>query len=218
MYLTLHMSFKQGMEAIMRILVLGATGRTGRHLLPLLAAAGHEVTLLGRRTPEGWAGPALIGDPRDKELLARALSGQDAVLSVLASSPREAVCLPVTEGILAADRPELRHILVGGAAVDAPGDRKGLPDRIAGGLMRLFAGRMLAERQEEWRTLAAAGRRFTFFRPPQLTDAPGTGRYELSFDKPAHFRIPRADLAAAMVDALTRDDLIGKAPFVAARK
>jgi nucleoside-diphosphate-sugar epimerase len=202
----------------MRVVVMGGTGRTGRHLLPLLRAAGHEVTLFGRRAPDGWDGRFVQGDVDDAVALAPALEGADAVLSCLASGRGEAVCLPATQAVLRAGRPDLRHIVVGGAAVDAPGDAKGAGDRVAGLMMRLFAGRMLAERQAEYAALAGSGRPFTFLRPPQLGDRAATGHWTLTHDRPASIRIERADLAAAMVAVLGRPDLVGRAPFVAGVK
>jgi uncharacterized protein YbjT (DUF2867 family) len=196
----------------MKVLVLGATGRTGRHLMPLLAARGAEVVTLGRTA----TGRGLVGDPGDPAAMARALDGVEAVLSALGSTAKAPVCRRASAVVARAGRPGLRHIVVAGAAVDAPGDAKGLPDKIAGGLMRLFAGAMLAERQAELADLMASGLGWTMLRPPRLTDGAATGAWKVTFDRPHRIQIARADLAAAMVAALDRPDLIGRAPFVSA--
>ena len=68
----------------MHILLIGATGGTGREILPRLLAAGHTVTALVRR-PEAITTThehlvVLPGGVRDPALVDRAVHGQDAVI------------------------------------------------------------------------------------------------------------------------------------------
>jgi len=58
------------------VLVTGATGFIGRHLVPALVAEGHDVRAMTRR-PEAYAGPghAVGADVADPDSLAPALSG-----------------------------------------------------------------------------------------------------------------------------------------------
>lgn len=199
----------------MRVLVLGGSGRTGRHLLAALTRAGHSPVLLGRRAPEGWVGEVRLGDPGDPDAVAGALAGVDAAMSCLGSTRGGPVCLRATRAVIAAAPRDLPYLVVGGAAVDAPGDAKGLGDRAVGALMRLVAGAMLAERQAEHDALRASALAWTFLRPPRLTDGPGTGRWAFTDDRPAAMRIDRADLARAMLEAAGRSDMGRRAPFVA---
>ncbi len=69
----------------MRILVTGATGFIGNHLLPALIRAGHEVVCLVRRTSDlsGLQGvdvERVQGDITDKDALLAALDGANAVV------------------------------------------------------------------------------------------------------------------------------------------
>ena len=72
----------------MRLLILGANGRTGREVVAQALRAGHHVTAFVRRT-DGLpaSAPALstvIGDVvRDEGAVAAALHGTDAVVSTL---------------------------------------------------------------------------------------------------------------------------------------
>lgn len=199
----------------MHILLLGSTGRTGAHVLRAAKAAGHRVTAHGRRPAPG--ADAQVGGAWTDPALAEAVRGADAVLSCLASSNKEGVCSAAAEAVLRAD-PEVRFVTVAGAGVDRPDDRKGAGDKAIGVVMRLVARGMLADRQREVDMLAASRARWTALRPPRLTAAEGTGRWAFTFDRPASTSIPRADLAAAMLEALGRDDMVGRAPFVAAPK
>lgn len=200
----------------MRVLLLGASGRTGAEALESLGRAGHEVTSLGRTAPKRAGARHVSEDVTDPAAVAQAVADHDAVLSCLASTNAQPLCSRATAAVIAAaaGRP-LRYVVVGGAGVDAPGDRKGVPDKLVGLVMRVAVGRMLADRQAEFEALAASGLAYTFMRPPRLTQAPGTGRWRFTFDRPAAMQIARADLAGAMVEALERPDLERRAPFVA---
>ena len=197
----------------MRVTVLGATGRTGRLVLDRLIEAGHEVTTYGRRAPDG-PGRHLTGEVGDVAGMARALEGAEGAVSALASSNADPVCSTATRAVIEAAGGPLRYVVVAGAGVDAPGDSKALPDRIVGRVMRLVVGRMLADRQAEHDMLADSPLRWTVLRPPRLVDGEPKG-VAWSFDTPKASKIARADLAAAMVEALGRDDLVRRAPLAA---
>jgi putative NADH-flavin reductase len=75
----------------MRLLILGATGKTGTQLVDLAARRGHSVTAFVR-SPSKLAriNPGLEvvrGDPHSTDELSRVLPGHDAVLSALGVRP-----------------------------------------------------------------------------------------------------------------------------------
>uniref|UniRef100_UPI00066C34C0 NAD(P)-dependent oxidoreductase n=1 Tax=Nonomuraea sp. SBT364 TaxID=1580530 RepID=UPI00066C34C0 len=77
----------------MKIMVIGSTGRTGRHVLTQGVERGHEITAFARR-PELLAGRADLadladvhrGDAHDPEAVRRAVQGQDAVIAAVGGS------------------------------------------------------------------------------------------------------------------------------------
>lgn len=197
-----------------RLVILGATGRTGQEVVRAAKAAGHQVWGHGRRAVEG--ADRSLGGPFDGAELAESVAEADAVLSCLASTNSDPVCSTATRAVLAVARATpLRVLTIAGAGVDRPEDRKGVGDKAIGLIMRLTVGRMLADRQAETETLLASEARATVLRPPRLTSGAPTGRWTWSFDRPARSSIDRADLARAMLEALGREDLVGRAPFVA---
>jgi uncharacterized protein YbjT (DUF2867 family) len=196
----------------MRILLFGATGRTGCRVLDRLEAQGHEVVTYGRR-PGGGA-RALTGPLDDVAGLRDALDRADAAISCLASGNADPVCSTATRTLIAAaDRP-LRYLVVSGASVAMEGDVRGPLERAGLSVMRLFLGGMLADRREELGMLRCSRLAWTALRPPGLSQRPGRGGWRFDTDRPRTPQISRDDLAGALVEALSRDDLAGCAPFV----
>lgn len=79
----------------MRVLILGATGALGRPLVPLLAAAGHQVIAVGGRrrpepTPDGDVTTAVV-DLLDPDAVRRMMQqhGPDAVVHLATAIPPE---------------------------------------------------------------------------------------------------------------------------------
>src|SRR5579864_8821548 len=78
----------------MRLLILGATGRTGAQLLEQALEQGHDVTVLVRDSArlgaQGAHARVLAGEVTEPAAVAEAVAGQAAVLIVLGSRrPRE---------------------------------------------------------------------------------------------------------------------------------
>ncbi len=98
-----------------KILVLGATGGTGRSIVTQALARGHDVAALVR-SPEkasGLKGATLIvGDARDETALRQALKGRNAVVSALgtpASPIREVTFLSTATRVLV-DAMKAEHV------------------------------------------------------------------------------------------------------------
>ncbi len=73
----------------MKLLVLGATGGTGREICRVAAAQGHSVVALVRSAAraQNLSGASLVeGDARDETALRRALAGTSAVISSLGTA------------------------------------------------------------------------------------------------------------------------------------
>ena len=71
----------------MKLLILGATGGTGKHVVSQALADGHDLTVLARdRARVGPDQPRLrvvVGDLENGAALAEAMRGQDAVISAI---------------------------------------------------------------------------------------------------------------------------------------
>lgn len=76
----------------MRILVTGATGVVGRRAVPLMVAAGHEVTAVGRNPArraalERAGAKSVEVDLLDRAAVARAVAGQEVVVNLATHIP-----------------------------------------------------------------------------------------------------------------------------------
>ena len=73
-------------EGATKILVLGATGATGRLIVNQAVARGYDVTVLVRSAEKAsdiTGAKLIVGDARDEKVLREALKGRDAVVSAL---------------------------------------------------------------------------------------------------------------------------------------
>ena len=67
----------------MRVCILGAKGRIGRHATAALLAAGHDVVAVSRTPMPGAPATVIVGEARDASVLDRAVAGAGAVIAAL---------------------------------------------------------------------------------------------------------------------------------------
>ncbi|MGO4592470.1 NAD(P)-dependent oxidoreductase [Leifsonia sp. 2TAF2] len=197
----------------MKIIVFGASGRTGRRIVEKGLDGGHEVGIVLRRPSEHdpRASVTVIPDLADTAALSTAIDGSDAILSAIGPRSRKdaPVAAPATRHLLAA-RPRRIVVISAAPVAPPPADDSFVSRRIALPLV----GRMLRPVYDDLRdmeeALAASSSGWTAFRPPMLTEGPATGRYRtlIGGAVPRGFTVSRADLAAAMLESLQRPETI----------
>jgi uncharacterized protein YbjT (DUF2867 family) len=136
----------------MKIVILGATGRTGTHLVNQALTADHTVTAFVRRADNLKVhDPRLIvktGDARDSADLTAALRGQDAAISVLGSNRPGAKLMQksITALVEAAHASAVRRVIVLSSLVATPNYRPTGAYRLIGKLMQsLIDDKRIAE-------------------------------------------------------------------------
>lgn len=213
-------------DAVVRITILGATGRIGRHVLEQAVADGHDVTVLTRHDdalpPDQRDSIRIVlGGLSDGDAMADAIRGADAVISALGPRTNAPDQVPafrdgMHDTITAMQHHGVRRIVnLSGAGVDAPGDRKPMLDRIASRLVRTFAGHVLGAKQAEFDVLSASDLEWVAVRPPLVRDGPRTGRYVAGMDvlRPGAW-ISRRDVAGFMLEQAVEPTFAGQAPFI----
>lgn len=206
----------------MKVLVVGAAGRTGQAVVTEATAAGHEVTAFVHDA-DGYTAPAgvrvVAGDSTDRSVVDAAVRGQDAVLDAVGGkAPYKATTLEsdTADAIVAAMRRHgVRRLVV--TSMLGEGESKAN----APAYERLLVATYLRGADKDKRAMEAAVESsdldWVILRPAILTDAAATGRVRVfdpeSGDK-AH-TITRADLATFMVAQLGDDAHLRRAVTVA---
>ena len=196
----------------MNLLIVGATGGTGRQLVGQALERGHRVTALVRKEPSGKPRPRLIavlGNVLDPSSLDRAARGQDAVLSALGHKQWFRPTRILSEGtrnlIEAMRRHGVRRFVCETAL--------GISDAWwqMGLYYTLFVRPFILplyfwDKTRQEAIIRASDLDWTIVRPGALTNGPRRGHYRHG-PGVGHWlwtvRIARADVAAFMLDQVT---------------
>ena len=210
----------------MKVLVVGATGRTGRLLTRGALERGHEVTALVR-SPEKLGDLAgrvrvVAGDVLDGGVVSDAVDGCEAVLVALSAAHRKGAPAVNSLGTLnvvrSMQRYDVRRLVVLSASGTAPGRDPNLPwvfDRV---IKPVLLGPAYADLRRMETNVRASELDWTIVRVSgALSDGPARGDYraEPGHSLPGGRKIARADVAEYMLDQLTLTDDIGHAVAVA---
>jgi uncharacterized protein YbjT (DUF2867 family) len=207
----------------MKVLVLGATGGTGRLIVHDALERGHSVVAMVRSkasAPDLPGADIIEGDVRDAGALMRALEGCDAVISSLGTglSPFSEVSL-LTEAthalVLAMGRSGVRRLVCISAL--GVGDSRG-----HGGFVfdRLFMPLLLRHaykdkgRQED--AIRASALDWVIVRPGRLTNDPARGSLRAVVDLAGvnGGKVARADVARFVVEQLATDAWLKRTPLL----
>lgn len=205
----------------MKVLVVGAAGKTGRAVVQLAVQGGHDVTAFVHR--EGTYDVPNVatraGDASDMATMEAAIRGQDAVIDTVGGkTPYKHTTLETgvaTAIVGAMQRNGVRRLIVtssvgeGDGAANAPFFVKILQTTFLRGSNR--------DKANMESTVSGSDLDWVITRPAVLTDKPATGDVRVF---PADNRekarsITRSDLAAFLVAQLTSDDHLRQAVTVA---
>ena len=205
----------------MKLLVLGATGGTGRQVVSQALAAGHTVTAYVRKamsTAEAQGARIASGDAASATALERAVAGQDAVVSALgrgtslSSENLMSRSMRALAPIMA--RCEVPRLIflsahgVGASRADVP-----LVPRLFHSLLLrdIFADKQAAEDY-----LRTTRLEWTVVQPVALTDGPHTGNYRAGerLELRGIPKIARADVADFILAELREPAYVRKSVVI----
>jgi len=209
----------------MKVVVFGATGRTGRLLVEGALARGHDVTAFVRAPNKLGAlrdrVQVVQGDVLDGGAVSDAVDGQEAVLVALAGGGAKAVEQVNAQGTLnvirSMQRYGARRLVVLSAGGTQPGRDPNLPWFFERIVKPLFLKNVLADLRRMEISVRQSELDWTLVRAAQLVDGPARGAYraEPGYSLPGGTKIARADVAAFMLDELERRDNIAHALAIA---
>jgi len=214
------------MVEVMKLTIFGATGATGKQLIEQALAAGNQVVAFARNPSKIGASHEHLtivqGELADTAAIERAVSGADAVISVLGPRPREDInSKPLTQGmqnILAAmQKTNVRRLII--SSTPSASDPNDFPDfkfkvlvAIVKSAMRpayeeiVSVARIVRESDTDW----------TIVRVSLLNNHPGSGRIRAGYlgKKQVGTNISRADLAAFMLRQVEDTTYLRQAPAI----
>lgn len=195
----------------MNLLVIGSTGRTGKHVLEQGLRRGHEITAFTRRPQElaGFQGLKRIvhGDALELADARKAVQGQDAVISAVGGSG-------IARNLIAAMEVR-RLVMTSSRSIIAT--RPWLAIALAWLIFRApYADLARAEGMLEMSDLD-----WSIVRATMLSDKPFTGRVHTDFEPNAtggDWALTRADYAMTLLEVVENPRMIGRALGVCGAK
>ncbi|MEI4482643.1 MULTISPECIES: NAD(P)-dependent oxidoreductase [unclassified Phyllobacterium] len=214
---------QSNLAASPKIVILGATGPTGRHIVAQAVARGYDVTVLVR-SPEKAAelkgANIVVGDARDEKALRQTIKGRDAVISALgtpASPFREVTLLSTaTRALVNAMKAEQVSRLIAVTGLGA-GDSKGHGGFLFDNLIYpLLLRKVYADKNRQEAIVKGSDLDWTIVRPSILNNKqehkPVRALTDLSDVHGG--TISRKDVATFLLDQITSSTWLKKTPFI----
>jgi putative NADH-flavin reductase len=207
----------------MNLVVFGASRGVGLKVLEQALEAGHTVTAFVR-SPEKFSlnHPNLTvvqGDALDAEAVAKAIAGQEAVVSALGAArppvPHmlETAAINIVAGMQA--HGVSRLVSTTGAGVRQPEDQPQFIDNFFSFLLNLFAKDVVLDSSANVKAIQASDLDWTVVRFPRLVDGELTGKYRAGFlGKDSGSQLSRADAADFILKELSEKKWLRKLPVV----
>jgi uncharacterized protein YbjT (DUF2867 family) len=207
-----------------RVVVFGGTGRTGRHIVDALVAAGHVVTVAARNPSSPAADfPAAVrvvrADVQDEQSVVHAMADQDAVILAVSTPARHpgslysdaARTLTAAASITGVSR--IVAISSGGVRRDDPA----LPLWYRKVLIPLFMSELYDDMGEMESIITASDLDWTIVRASYLRDHAGHDRYRVEDGATPRrgWKLARTDLARFTAHQLSTSQWVRKTPTLA---
>ena len=212
----------------MNLIVFGASGRCGSHVVRRAMTRGHQVTGIARAAssytpPDGAA--VVRGDVLEPAFVEHVIPGHDAVISCLGMryrhpwAPRESpddftsrATRHIVEGMKAAG---IRRIgVISAAGVGDSREVLNWPMRLL--LRTSNVGVAYADLERVESVLRQSSLDWQAVRPTTLTHRPATGRVRLTARYPATATIPREDVADFMLREMESPRFSERTPMITA--
>lgn len=203
----------------MKVVVFGASGKTGSMVVEKAKAAGHDVTAFTHGDGVSPSGVRVVsGDASDADAVRSAVAGHDAVIDTIggttpwkdsgleASTAKAIITGMKAEGVR-------RLIVISAMGVGESADQASF---IYGKLLMPTMMRgVVKDKGHMEDEIDASGLDFVIARPAMLSDDPENGALKVvpEPEKANHTR--RGDLARFLVNQLTSDTYLGQAVVVA---
>jgi len=202
----------------MKVVIFGASGKTGHHLIRVALSRRHKVSAFVRDPSRLLIDYSRLrifkGDVMDAAAVEDAVRGQDAVVCALGVRVKSAsnILSEGTWNIVRAMKSHGVRRLVCLSSAGVLGDDAGfILRRIQ---IPLLYRHIFEDKRRQLEIIQNSSLDWIVIRSPSLTSAPLTGKYEISMDRPVNRTITRIDLAIFMINQLKNKEFVHKMPAV----
>lgn len=205
----------------MKLIIFGATGTIGRHLVERALSQGHQVTAFARQ-PQALESDNrnlshYAGDVLDRDAVADAVDGHHAVVIALGAGRKGKVRSVGTKHIVdAMARHGVRRLTC--LSTLGVGDSRPLLNFFWKRIMfGLFLREAYADHHAQEACIKQSSLEWVIVRPGAFTDGPATCAYTHGFpptDKSLKLKISRADVANFMLTQLSDDGYLRQSPVL----
>jgi putative NADH-flavin reductase len=206
----------------MKILILGSTGGTGQQLVAQSLKQNYEVTALARDPSKLKVNhdrlTVIKGSVLDKNVLANALEGKEAVLSALgvgkSLKSKDLISNAVKIIIPAMNEKNVKRLVFLSAfGVGETFTQANFIQRI---IFKVFLRNIYADKSMADDLIRRSTLEWTLVYPVLMTDTPGTGKYKVGekFEMKGMPKISRADVAEFMLRQLIDNNFIKKPSII----
>jgi len=207
-----------------KLIVFGAAGQTGKHLVELAANAKHEVTAYVRTPAKLGAVPPGVkvvqGDGRDAAAVEAALAGQEGALVAVGpedrkkTTVREDIVRNVIAGMKKHGGRRLVYLSAAGVG-DSLAQAKKASFLFGSVIIPLMLKHPYADSLNAENLIKASGLQWVLVRAVGLTNGPPKRDVTAITDGSVEgmkLTVPRADVARFMLISMTEDRYVGQAP------
>lgn len=202
----------------MKLLILGAAGRTGTLLVDQALAAGHTVTSFVRTGDTSTPNPnvkTIVGDARSESDLVQAITGQDAIISTLGSSkPGDRVIAASTAALISVAKDQrVKRVIIMSSFLATQNFK---PNPIIKFALKLMSS-IVADINSGEQLLAQSDLDFTIVYATRLTNEPLNPHYRIvdaASTVGASDSISRADVAEFLLKQLSDTTYIRKTVLI----
>lgn len=205
----------------MKVLVIGAAGKTGSLVVEKALAAGHTVTAFVRDAGR-YAAPAGVrvasGNATDRAAVGLAMKGHDAVIDTVGGKTpwrNSGLEQAVAQAVVAAAQQHTTRRIIATSAIGVGDSTRQSPLLFRLLILPTLLRGSTADKTAMEQVISRAGIPYILVRPAVLNDKPASGTAHVLAATEKGSQIARADLAAFVVEQLTKDTYLNQTVTVA---
>lgn len=211
----------------MKILILGADGRTGREVVSQ-ALKAHQITAFMRDQSsvldaKSSAAKIIVGDATNYQDIREATPGHDVIISVIGhvknskSNMQTTAMNNLIRALKENQQNDTKIISLTGSGVRVPGDTPSIIDRLMNKAIKIIDKDRIVDGIKHYQALEKSQLNWTVLRVLKLTSSDKLNPYKLTLTGPAKTFISRKSVASALLEIASTDNWSNTAPIVSSK-